>query len=120
MDQQQIAYAIGGMLECALWSSTDFDGEPLDAAHGIQDIHPDTTASLIEDLRDFIEANSDDIAASGLDAAQVGHDFTLTRNGHGTGIWDRGLGELGDRLADAMRAYGSFDLWVDSEGKINI
>lgn len=32
------------------------------------------------------------------DAAQFGHDFYLTREGHGAGFWDRGLGELGDYL----------------------
>lgn len=36
-----------------------------------------------------------------------GHDLLLTRSGHGAGFWDRGLGELGDRLSDAARVYGS-------------
>lgn len=35
----------------------------------------------------------------------AGHDFYLTRCGHGTGFWDRGLGDLGDKLADAARRY---------------
>ena len=41
--------------------------------------------------------------------ARAGHDFWLTRSGHGAGFWDRGLGALGDRLSDAARAYGSPD-----------
>lgn len=28
-----------------------------------------------------------------LDALQCGHDFYLTRNGHGSGFWDRGYDE---------------------------
>lgn len=28
-----------------------------------------------------------------LDEAQCGHDFYLTRNGHGSGFWDRGYDE---------------------------
>lgn len=28
-----------------------------------------------------------------LDTAQCGHDFYLTRNGHGSGFWDRGYDE---------------------------
>ena len=27
--------------------------------------------------------------------AQIGHDLWLTRNGHGAGFWDRGLGAQG-------------------------
>ena len=29
---------------------------------------------------------------------QAGVDFYLTRNGHGVGFWDRGLGVIGDEL----------------------
>lgn len=38
--------------------------------------------------------------------ARAGHDYWLTRHGHGTGYWDRGLGELGERLTDAAKALG--------------
>lgn len=36
----------------------------------------------------------------------AGHDFWLTRAGHGVGFWDRGLGELGDRLT-ALCGHGT-------------
>lgn len=35
-----------------------------------------------------------------------GHDFALTRNGHGAGFWDRGYGGAGDYLTRQARAYG--------------
>jgi hypothetical protein len=38
--------------------------------------------------------------------AQHGHDFFLTRCGHGAGFWDRGYGELGRKLTDASHVYG--------------
>jgi hypothetical protein len=47
-----------------------------------------------------------------------GHDFWLTRNGHGAGFWDRGLGALGDRLTDASKPYGEVNLWVDADGSV--
>jgi hypothetical protein len=119
MNEQQIHYTIGGMLACALWSSVDIDtSEPLDQDYGIEDIHPTATASLIEDLRAFIEANADDIDASGLTGEAVGHDFWLTRNRHGAGFWDRGLGEVGERLTAATRPYGEIDLYVGDDGAI--
>lgn len=48
----------------------------------------------------------------------AGHDFWLTRNGHGAGFWDRGLGDLGTRLAMSARAYGSQTLMLGHDGKI--
>jgi len=30
--------------------------------------------------------------------ASAGHDYWLTRNGHGAGYWDRNLGKVGDEL----------------------
>lgn len=45
-------------------------------------------------------------------AELAGHDFALTRNGHGAGFWDRGLGEIGDMLTDEAMAYGSHSVYI--------
>ena len=50
------------------------------------------------------------------DVTDAGHDFWLSRNGHGTGFWDRGLGEIGDKLHEAARACGGVDV-LPGEGK---
>ena len=42
---------------------------------------------------------------------QFGHDFWLTRNGHGAGFWDRGLGALGSELSEAARSFGTVDVY---------
>lgn len=102
-------------LECALWSTTtcDDDGnmsEALDENHDIDDLDLESLKAAISDCTAFQEENADDL--EGLDGAQAGHDFWLTRNGHGAGFWDRGLGELGERLSKASKAYGSVDLYV--------
>jgi hypothetical protein len=47
----------------------------------------------------------------------AGHDFWLTRNGHGAGFWDRDLGEIGERLTKASEAYGSGYFWIEN-GKV--
>jgi hypothetical protein len=41
------------------------------------------------------------------DADSFGHDFYLTREGHGAGFWDRGLGELGDYLTKIAKWSGA-------------
>jgi hypothetical protein len=70
------------------------------------------------DLEDFITGNVADL--EGLEPEQVGHDFYLTRNRHGAGFWDRGLGELGDRLADAARVYGTSELYPGDDGRLHL
>ena len=112
-------------VEAALWSSTDEDGEPLDSRYDEGDVDPETLAKMREDCEDFIKANEADLklyiermkSGEYRGEARAGHDFWLTRNGHGAGFWDRGLGELGKRLTEAAKVYSGFDLYV-SEGKV--
>ena len=78
------------------------------------------------DCEDFLGSNASDLAEycermrneqwSGEERA--GHDFWLTRNGHGAGFWDRGLGDLGDRLSAAAKVYGECDLYPGDDGLI--
>lgn len=42
----------------------------------------------------------------GINEERAGHDFWLTRNRHGTGFWDRGLSEIGDKLTELAHPYG--------------
>lgn len=48
------------------------------------------------------------------DAEQVGHDFWLSRQGHGVGFRDRGRGALGDRLHKVAKSLGDKTLWVEN------
>jgi hypothetical protein len=104
-------------LVCALWSSTDGD-KPLDDTHTIRDFAPETLAKLTADCARFQTENAALLAASGLSDEQAGHDFWLTRCGHGAGFWDRGLGEVGERLTEAAKVFGNVDLYVGDDGKV--
>lgn len=44
-----------------------------------------------------------------------GLDVALTRNGHGTGFWDRGIGEAGDVLSDWARHLGTKGMIIPGE-----
>ena len=103
-------------VEAALWSSTDDDGEPLDGL-GLE-LSDDATARMRADCLDFFNAQVDAYAAAGWSDDQAGHDFWLTRNGHGAGFWDRGLGEAGRALTDAAHAYGDCYLYVGDNGEV--
>ena len=54
------------------------------------------------------------------DPEQDGHDFWLTRNGHGAGFWDRGLGDVGDRLTDIAHGFGECDLYAGDDGRVYV
>lgn len=110
-------------VECALWSSIDnaddSGGSPLDDNYGPEDIAPDTLAEMRRDCDNFCESEAADLAASGLSEEQQGHDFWLTRNGHGAGFWDRGIGAVGNRLSKAAKVYGGVDLYIGDDGKVH-
>ena len=120
------AAVVAAYMECALWSSNDesdeYGGEPMDKNYCIGDIAEETQAEMEKDCLDFIEEvgvlYEEYVVKSRYGYEGFGHDFWLTRNGHGAGFWDRGLGELGDMLSDAAKVYGSYDLYVGDDGKI--
>lgn len=106
-------------LETALWSSTTGDDTvPMDEDYCIDDIGDDTRAEMLTDVVAFIADQWSDL--NDLDAGETGHDFWLTRNGHGAGFWDRGLDDRGDRLTDACRPYGEVDLYAGDDGDLYV
>lgn len=103
-------------VDCALWSSTDDGDKPLNDNYGPEDIAPESLTSMRMDCHDFREANAELLAE--ISEEQAGHDFWLTRNHHGAGFWDRGLGKVGDQLTKQAHAYGECYLYVGDDGKL--
>jgi hypothetical protein len=109
----------------ALWTATDEEGEPLDAEHAVDDIDEASRQRMTEDLDQFLTSNRgyvDRAIATGFYGSweQVAHDFWLTRNGHGAGFWDRGLGDLGTKLTDAAKVYGTVDVYAGDNGQLDL
>ena len=46
------------------------------------------------------------------------YDYWLTRNSHGAGFWDRGLGAAGDALSDMAQTQGSVYAYAGDDGLI--
>lgn len=120
-------------ITCALWSSTDDLGEPMDDGRDADDLAPETLAKMQADCAAFYAANEahiqcdgapmsrDDLTASESErkAAMAGHDFWLNRNGHGAGFWDGDWPEPAATVLDeASKAAGSCDLYVGDDGAI--
>ena len=102
---------------CALWASTDFDsGEPLDQDHTLESVAPEALDQIASDLDDFYLLAGNLIA--GLTVEQTAQDLFLTRNGHGCGFWDRGLGAVGDQLTKLAKSLGSSDPYVGDDQRV--
>ena len=124
-------------IEAALWSSYDDEDRPLDANYDIDDIAIETLNQMVLDCRDF-QATFGEL----FDSAhhEAGRDFWFTRNGHGAGFWDGAwsfparlnadcalatytgkteIPDVGAFLTEMSKAYGSFNLDVDEDGKIH-
>ena len=105
-------------VNCALWSSADDDGEPLDANYSAADIHPDTIEQMVADCRVFQDSPYVDITSDD----RGGHDFWLTRNGHGAGFSDGDWDDNPDNaraLAAQAEGFGEFNLYVGDDGLIH-
>lgn len=122
---------------CALWSTNDESnesgGEPLDSNYDADDIAPGSLRQIGEECKAFYEAHLADIqSVPGLNycsdgvwtrAESAGHDFWLTRCGHGAGFWDRDdsiyTKEARDRLTEAAKVAGDRTLYVGDDGMIH-
>ncbi len=125
---------VRGYIACALWSSNDESdesgGEPLDKNYDRSDIAAEALASMRADCERFMRENADDLTtycvqrrinrAEGTAMDYAGHDFWLTRNGHGAGFWDRTdvVEDVTDRLTKASEKFGECNLYVGDDGKI--
>lgn len=116
-------------LVAALWSShdyrsevdsSDYDpsaGECMDDSFEPDQLHPGCRADVRNECMDFIRRTHDagiDLMLVGGNVewgamAQHGHDFWLTRCGHGAGFWDRGYGAIGETLSTIAREAGNRD-----------
>jgi hypothetical protein len=116
-------------LETALWSSHDWHDElddgnppPMDDRYDVSDFAPDALETMRAEFADFLNGADADALAfwqEELGAGQIGHDFWLTRNGHGAGFWDRfavGIGaRYGHLLTEQSKPYGESYVYGDGD-----
>lgn len=108
-------------ITAALWSSVDDNGDPLDANYTGESIAPVTVEKMRADCQKFLTENYDllsQVYKMADDYSSAGHDFWLTRNGHGAGFWDRGFGYIGDALTDRSTEFKECPLYVGDDNLI--
>jgi hypothetical protein len=110
----------------ALWSSNDESdetgGEPMDDRYGPDDITEESLARMRADCERFVaQARPLIDQLDGVPASALGHDFWLTRNGHGAGFWDGDYPEgIGEALTKIAESFGECTLFVSDAGQIGI
>lgn len=116
---------VGQYLVTALWSSGDDKGEPLDQKVGVSDISDESLKKADRDCKAFYDKaeiilgkNGDEITS--LDPESIGHDFWLSRNGHGAGFFDAEYldDEMQDALQELARSFGQVDPVIGDDGVV--
>lgn len=89
---------LGGYIECAAW------------AEECHDVTKDFRKRAEKDVKAFVDSVPAELLGQAIDeqdASRVGHDFWMTRQGHGVGFWDGDYTkELGDKLTKLSKAQG--------------
>ncbi|AYD82177.1 hypothetical protein KNU13_gp91 [Gordonia phage Turuncu] len=115
---------VDGYLMALIWTQfTDHDPREdatlMDVGYTIDDVDDATRGRITAEVMAIITAHPLAVrmyaaqrrynAGDGNVWEHFGHDFLLTRDGHGAGFWDRGLGDLGDYLTTIADGYGDHD-----------
>jgi hypothetical protein len=108
-------------IEAMFFTDANCDSEEL-ADASFTELAPDALKSIVEDCSDFQESFADLLRFAytfgAYNESSAGHDFWLTRNGHGAGFWDRGLDDVGDKLTEMAHPYGEVSLYRGDDGLI--
>lgn len=111
-----------------MWSSTDDNGDPLEDNYDWADLSDVALSQIIKDCADFQDKARDLICDENLlrkpdddTYGTFGHDFWLTRNGHGAGFWDGDYAEpAAEQLTKLSESYGECSLYVGDDGRLYI
>lgn len=113
---------INGYISCMKWSTPGEtpDGEELIDLTGFT-VSEEALQTITEDCEKFVNSYKDllsQVYTNPTEYQNAGHDFWLTRNGHGAGFWDRGFGVLGDALTARAQGFKELTPYIGDDEKI--
>lgn len=116
-----IAEFIDHYTSALLFYGRDEEDEP--EALDVNDLSDQAKVDIEQDCRLFMAQNAalleQAVEVYGIDHA--GHDFYLTRCGHGCGYWDGDLPEeLGNKLTEAAKAFHSSMVYRGDDGLLYV
>lgn len=108
-------------LERLLQITNNFNHKPF-TSFSREDIEPNSLITAYSDIKNFLNlaGNSVDEAIDDNGAESLGMDIWYTRNGHGTGFFDRSYDYDNEKkLISAGKALGSVDLYINNNLKLS-
>lgn len=123
MPDRECQAFVRGYVACMSWSGTVLTDDENASEYPTPDrLDAEFHASVWDTVRADCLAFIDEYHAllevaegMGTSWESLGHDLWLTRNRHGAGYWDRGLGEIGRLLTDAAHGVGECDYFALGE-----
>lgn len=124
-DQAAVQTMYKAYVNCALWATATCgeDGEctgVLENEFSEDDLSDEAREAVREEVWSFYRQALGLILEAqqkGYTLERCGHDLFLTRERHGAGFWDRGLGKLGDELTAMAHDMGGTD-WEGFAGHL--
>jgi hypothetical protein len=128
--QLKVDAFVRGYIQAVLWTSSDDQDQPLNSNYTADDIDHVSMDRIDADCRSFLRSagpflKPNSYRGKGLSSLEAiaGHDFWLTRCGHGAGFWDGDWegeddGRVDGPLTAAATAFGNIDPYVGDDGKI--
>jgi hypothetical protein len=124
MEKHNQQTILNSYLTCALWASSFYNDDTkvdveFDTIYDITDFTDEFIKSAILDVHNFVNDCGNMLDA--WDDTQIGHDFWLTRCGHGAGFWDRDLpyGNEISKLVGHGTKYPNIDLFITDDNKVD-
>jgi len=103
-----------GYVEALFFTEVTPDSEESMQGKDVDDISFSLARQMIRDCKVFGTAHGRDIDSA---YESAGHDFWLTRNGHGAGFWDGDWPkEEGERMDATSKAFGSCEIYAGDDG----
>lgn len=108
-----------------LWAGVDENDEPLDRYYGPADLDAAAQSRARRDCELFYRCFHRLFGAAclhGDPVEQAGHDFLLTREGHGCGFWedDDWAAPVGDILTAAAHLFGGQIVLTAADGRLEL
>ncbi len=111
-------------MEAMLWAESDDNGDSFSSNYDVTDFSEEALATIRTDCAHFQEAaNLSTIDETDMQDVEVmaGHDFWLTRVGHGSGFWDGDWPEsLGAELTELSEKFGEQYIYAGDDGELYI
>lgn len=118
--EEQLEQFVRGYLFAMEWAEEERLDE--EGRTDVSEIHPDSLSASRGDCEAFIEEHFEALEELGREALYseeypawecLGHDFYLTRNGHGAGYWSRDFNreetlELAKKLSDQVGYFTKY------------